>query len=314
MADGVSDLLRAQMIAEYGGEVENQFAKSSVMRGYVNIRTLTGTDTLVNRRAGRTTLQAVNDGNKNTRPESKSTAFGKVQVTVDTVILARDKRTLLNEFQTDFDARMELAQDHGKEMGKFFDESFLIQCIKGAQLTEAVPLNGAFGNGQNIELTAIGDELDPTKLVKGIRSLITDFAERDIERNELMVWVRPSEFQTLMDADKLINTDYSASNGDYAAGRLAMIEGCRIVETNRIPTVVNAAHLLGTNYNVTAADARAVAVVMHPRSLLAAETIPMTPDIWYNKEELCWFIQNLMAYGVTVNRADLCGALFKKIA
>ena len=70
MADGVSDLLRAQMIAEYGGEVENQFAKSSVMRGYVNIRTLTGTDTLVNRRAGRTTLQAVNDGNKNTRPES----------------------------------------------------------------------------------------------------------------------------------------------------------------------------------------------------------------------------------------------------
>ena len=155
MADQVSDLQRNQMIAEYGGEVENQFAKSSVMRGYVNIRSLTGTDTLVNRRAGRTTLQAINDGNKNTRPSSTATDFGKVQVTVDTVILARDKRTLLNEFQTDFDARMELAQDHGKEMGKFFDESFLIQCIKGAQAVEANTLNGAFGNGKKIDLAAI---------------------------------------------------------------------------------------------------------------------------------------------------------------
>lgn len=311
MPDVVSDLLRAQMIAEYGGEVENQFAKSSVMRQYVKLRTLTGTDTLVNRRAGRTTLQAVNDANKNSRPSATGTEFGKVQVTVDTIVLARDKRTLLNEFQTDFNARMELAQDHGKEMGKFFDESFLIQCIKGALATEAAPLNGAFGNGKNDQLAVAGDELDPTKLVKGIRGLITQFAEDEVERSELLVWVRPTEFQTLLDADKLINTDYSAGNGDYAMGRIAMIEGARIVETTRIPTAVNAAHLLGASYNVTADMAKACAVIMHPRSLLAAETIPMTPDIWYNKEELCWFIQNMMAYGVTANRYDLCGVLLK---
>lgn len=315
MANVLSDMERAQMIAEYGGEVESQFAKASMMRSYVNVKSLRNTDTLLNRRVGRTSLQAVNDGNKGTSPDAKSTKFGKVQVTVDTVVLARDRRTLLNELQTDFDARMELAQDHGKEMGKFFDQSFLIQCIKGSLATITDSLNGAFGNGKNSTFSGATDHTDPTKLTAAIRGIITKFAEDDIDRSELLVWVRPTEFETLLGADKLINTQYSASNGDYAMGRIAMIEGARIVETARIPKAAITGHLLsnaanGNAYDVSATEAKAKAIIMHPRSLLAAETIPMTPDIWYNKEELSWYIQSIMAYGVTVNRPDLCGAVF----
>ena len=315
MANVLSDMERAQMIAEYGGEVESQFAKASMMRSYVNVKSLRNTDTLLNRRVGRTSLQAVNDGNKGTSPDATNTKFGKVQVTVDTVVLARDRRTLLNELQTDFDARMELAQDHGKEMGKFFDQSFLIQCIKGSLATLTDSLNGAFGNGKNSTFTGPTDHTDPTKLTAAIRGIITKFAEDDIDRSELLVWVRPTEFETLLGADKLINTRYSASNGDYAMGRIAMIEGARIVETARIPNAAITGHLLSNAansnaYDVSAAEAKAKAIIMHPRSLLAAETIPMTPDIWYNKEELSWYIQSIMAYGVTVNRPDLGGAVF----
>lgn len=315
MANVISDMERAQMIAEYGGEVESQFAKASVMRQYVNVKNLQNTDTLLNRRVGRTTLQAVNDTNKGNSPDATNTKFGKVQVTVDTIVLARDRRTLLNELQTDFDARMELAQDHGKEMGKFFDQSFLIQCIKGAKAVLADSLNGAFGNGKNSTFVGASDHLDPTKLAAAIRSLITQFAEQDIDRSELLVWVRPTEYETLLGADKLINSQYSATNGDYAMGRIAMIEGARIVETARIPNAAITGHLLSNAgnsnaYDVSAAEAKAKAVIMHPRSLLAAETIPMTPDIWYNKEELVWYIQSIMSYAVTVNRPDLCGAVF----
>lgn len=310
----VSDLARDQMVAEFGGIVESQFAKDSIMRQYTTIRPLTGTDTLMNRRVGRPTLQAINDSNVGTTPAPAKTPFGKVSVTVDTIVLARDVRSELNEFQTDFSAREALGIEQGKELGKFFDQSFIIQCIKGALKTETQTLGGAFNNGKNLTLNAVGDEADPTKLVKGIRQIITNFAEEDIDRSELVVFVRPTEFQTLLDADKLINTQYSATNGDYAQSRLAMIEGARIVETARIPRAAITDHKLGTAYNVSATEATAMAVIMHPRSLLAAETIPLQSNVHHSNVNYMWYIDSYLAYGVNVNRADLCGAIFKKTA
>lgn len=313
----ISNLPRDQMIAQFGGIVESQFAKSSIMRMYARVRTLTGTDTLMNRRVGKPTLQAINDTNVGTAPVSSKTPFGKVTVTVDTIVLARDTRSELNEFQTDFAAREALGIEQGKELGKFFDQSFLIQTIKGALKTETQTLNGAFNNGKNLTLDAVGDEADPTKLVSGIRRIITNFAEEDIDRNELVVFVRPNEFQTLLEADKLLNMDYSSSNGDYAQARLAMIEGARIVETARIPNAAITGHPLSNAnnsnaYNVSAAEAKAVVVIMHPRSLLAAETIPLQSKVHHSDINLMHYIDSFLAYGVNINRADLCGAVFKK--
>lgn len=69
----ISNLPRDQMIAQFGGIVESQFAKSSIMRMYARVRTLTGTDTLMNRRVGRPTLQAINDTKVGTTPVSSKT-------------------------------------------------------------------------------------------------------------------------------------------------------------------------------------------------------------------------------------------------
>lgn len=318
----ISNLQRNQMVAHYSGEVEAQFAKSSIIRSYVNVRRLVGTDTMFNRRVGRPSLQGINDTNVGLAPAPTKTGFGKASVTVDTIVLARDVRGMLNEFQTDFAAREALGQEHGKEIGKFFDEAHLIMNIKGSQKTEADSLNGAFGNGKNFTFTAANDHLDPTKLVDAIRTQITRFADEDIDRNELVIWVRPTEFQTLLDADKLVNMLYSATNGDYAAGRLATIEGCRIVESARIPRVATPAgehHLLSNAdnsnaYDITAKDASAAAVIMHPRSLLSAETIPLQSDVYFYQINKMWYIDSLISFGVAVNRADLCGCVFKHIA
>lgn len=306
----LSNFARADMLDQYGGEVESQFAKSSIMRQFVRIRPLRGSDTLINRRAGKTQLQKVGDTEAGQFVKGIATGFGKVSVDVDTIILARDNRALLNDLQTDFDARMELAQDHGKEIGKFFDESFLIQCIHGAQAAAPSGLNGAIGAGKSVTLGAAGDELDPTKFEKAIRDTIVKMAEEDIDRNELIVWVRPTQFDILLKNDKLMNVQYSSGNGDYASNRVALVAGARIVESARIPNAVNASHKLGTAYNVSATDAKAKAVIMHPKSLLAAETIPLTSDIWYDKASFQWFIDSYLSYGVAVNRPDVCGCVF----
>lgn len=313
----LSDTQKELFIAQYGGEVESQFKKTSIMRQYAKIRPVRGTDTIQNNRVGRTTLKVLVPG---VRPPAETTPFGKVTLTVDTVVLARDNRSMLNEFQTSFDARMELAQDHGKELGFFFDQAFIIMAIKGSVASAPVLGDGtaskqSIGAGKNVTLSAAGDELDPDKLAKSIVGIITRMEEEEIPTEEIVVMVRPTHFQVLLNNDKLLNRFYSEDNGDVAKGMIWYINGARIVKTARIPRGAIVGHFLsnaanGNAYDVSAAQAKCVAVLMHPKSLMAGETIPLTSDMWFNREEKQWFIDSFLAFGVTVNRPDCCGAVF----
>lgn len=311
----LSNMSRDDMIDEYGGEVESQFAKSAYMREFFPVKTIRGTDTLMNRRVGRTRIQKVTDG---VRPDAQSTPFGKTSVTVDTLVLARDNRSLLNEFQTDFNARMELAQDHGKELGKFFDQAFFIQSIKGAQMAAPANLNNAIGAGKSETLALAGDESDPDKFVAAIRKIIRRMREEEIDTEELVIAVRPTQFDVLLDNDKLVSRDWSDKNGNFAHRELFYCAGVRIFESARIPTTatpVDEHHYLsnddnGNAYDISDTDALCKAVIMHPKSLLAGETIPLTSDVYYEKTELQWFIDSYLAFGVAPNRPDVCGAVF----
>ena len=306
----LSDQSRDEMIEEYGGEVESQFAKKSIMRNFVKVRPVRGTDTLINRRVGRTSLQALTPG---VRPDATPTNFGRTAVTVDTVVIARDNRSMLNEFQTDFNARMELGEDHGKEMAKFFDTAFLIQGIKSAYLTAPANLNGAIGAGKVSNLTAAGDENDPDKLYKAIAGILTRMEEEDIDTTECAIFVRPTQYDVLLDNDKLVNGDYSSA-GDFADGKFKGIKGSPVVSTARLPNAAVVGHLLSnlnnsSAYDLSAAQANCRALIMHPKSLLAGETIGLQSDVFYSREEKQWFIDSFCAFGVANNRPDVCGVV-----
>lgn len=317
----LSDLPNDLMIEQYGGSVESQFKKSSIMRNFVNIRPVRGTDTITNNRVGRTTLKKLTPG---VRPPADNTPFGRVQLVVDTVVLARDMRSMLNEFQTHFDARMELGQDHGKEISYFFDQAFLIMAIKGALaaapvLGDGAPEKQSIGAGKNITLDTIGDENDPDLLAQAIIDLLVQMEEEEIPTEEVIVFVRPTHFQVLLNNNKLMSRDFAAGNGDYAKGIIYEINGAPIVKTARIPNAEIVNHYLsnadnGNAYDILGTQANAVAVLLHPKSLMAGETIPLTSDVWFNREEKSWFIDSFLSFGVTVNRPDVCGAVFKRTA
>lgn len=309
----LSDKDRSEMIEQYGGAVDSQFAKTSMMRRVVPVMPVRGTDSAIVRRVGRTQLGVVTPG---VRPEANKTNFGRATVVVDTLIYARDNRSLLNEFQTDFAARAELGKDHGKEMGKFFDEAFLIQGIKGAGLSAPSNLNGAIGGGKVETLDAVDDELDPDLLYQKIARIIVRMQEEDIDTDECVIFVRPTQHEVLLNNDKLISRDFSASNGDYALGKVMTMMGSAIIPTARIPQAAIENHRLSNAnndnaYDLTAAEAKVAAIVMHPMSLLAGETIPLQSDVFYDKVEKQWFIDSHMAFGVSNRRPDVCGVVRK---
>lgn len=322
-------------IEQYGGEVEHRILKESFMRQFFQFKSVRGTDTITNDRMGFTALQKVSRG---VRPTDSSPTFDNISVKVDTLVLARTNQFLLDDFLQHLSVRKEVGIEHGKTIGKFFDEAFIIQGIKAAQITnkdpDGVSLGGwegqaptnisrtapeGFQGGTAVILPLALDELDGDAMSQAIQDMCQNIEEKDVELSGGVVLVRPAQYYALLNSDKLMNKDFSSMNGDFAQGKVLMANGVRIQTTNRFPTLAGGAatgHFLsnagnGNAYDTTANDAKCVALFLQPKALLAGETIPLTSKVYYSDIELQWFIDSYLAFGVTPNRAEMAAAIFQ---
>ena len=320
-AVGSATTVQPLHVEQYGGQVEGTFAKKSFMKAYVNIKSIRGTDTVTNDRIGQATLQAVTPG---VRPDASVAQFDNVKVKVDTIVLARNNVALLDDFQAHYSVRSELGVEHGKTIGKFFDEAFIIQAIKAALIVAApdnqspqageTALPDGWEGGTAITLGTAGDESDPDLLQKAIEDVCEGIELKDIDLDGGVILCGPTEYYTLLRNDRLINSQYSLGNGDVAEGMVLKSCGLPLIKTNRIPKAAITGHFLsntgnGSAYDVTAAEAKTKVVVMLPKALLAGETIPLTSKVYYMDSELQWFIDSYLAFGVTPNRAEHAGVV-----
>lgn len=322
-------------IEQYGGEVEHRILKDSFMRQFFTFKSVRGTDTITNDRIGFTALQKVTRG---IRPTDSSPSFDNISVKVDTLVLARTNQFLLDDFLAHLSVRKEVGMEHGKTIGKFFDEAFIIQGIKAAQISNQDPAGvilGGWPSGSTyarsirtapegfqgataVQLAAANDELDPDKLERAIQDMCQAIEEKDVDLMGGVVLVRPAQYYVLLRNTKLMDRDFSEMNGDYAKGKVLMANGVRIQTTNRFPksTDVGVTHFLsnagnGNAYDVTANDTNCIALFLQPKALLAGETIPLTSKVYYSDIELQWFIDSYLAFGVTPNRAEMAAGIFK---
>lgn len=320
-------------IEQYGGEVEHRILKDSFMRQFFKFKTVRGTDTITNDRVGSSSLQKVARG---IRPTDNSPTFDNISIKVDTIVLARTNEFVLDAFLSHIDTRKEIGVEHGKEIGKFFDESFLVQGIKACQVTNKTPDGSLFGGwegstpanivrtapegfqgGTTQVLSGVGDELDPDLLELAIQDLCQKVEEKDVEISEAVLLVRPAQYYALLRNSKLISRDFSSMNGDYAKGDVLESCGVRIQKTNRFPKAgdVGVTHFLsnagnGNAYDVTANDQKCVVCLLMPKALLAGETIPLTSDVYFDKKEMQWFIDSYLSFAVTPNRAEMAAGIF----
>jgi len=304
-------------VSEYASEVDGTVQNKSVMREFVNMKPITGTSTLTNDRVGEATLQAVGRGAQ--RPDPTGIEFANISVKVDTIILARDTMPLLDEFQSRIDVRMEMGKEHGKQLAKDFDQTLLLQGVKSAQKDDTGQPKGWVGG--TTATYALADIDDGVKLLEAIEDLVTAMEEKEIDIEECALFLRPAQYQTLIRNPDLVDRDLSEGNGHRANRYIMKASGLPIVKTNRLFKTSTAARLgagheklsnaaNGYAYDVTTQDARCLALILHPKSLLAGETIPLTSKVYYVEQELQWFVDSYLSYGVTPNRADHTAALF----
>lgn len=315
-------------IEKFEGTVHETMQKASILDGVYDFKPLIGTDTMSNAVMGNPTLQAVSPG---VEPAGKDIKVGKMIVQVKTPIIARVTTPMLHDVQSHLDVRGKTPANFGKRIAKSIDEVLFVQIVKSALYDHpAAPAGGAntaegsggiLPQGSTLELTAAGDELDTAKLTSAIYSVNQALAEKDIEQTDGYLYMAPAQYFTLLKNKDLLNTDFNKMNGSYAHAAIDVASGMPVLMTNRISQALDTvaspafadstAALYGADYETSLAESDAVALFATPDSIMVAQSIPMTADVYWDKRLLTWFIDAYLAIGAAPDRTDVNGGIFK---
>jgi hypothetical protein len=314
---GATGSVNALHIEEYTGEVEGTIARKSALTGFIKLRTVRGTNVITNFGVGQSTLQKVTPG---APPDGTVNKFGKRSLSVDTLILARSIFPLLETFQTSYDSRAEVGQEHGKTIAKFYDQSFFIQAIKSAQLTDtayAGLTGGGTGHSGGSQVTFAGasDYLDPAKLYASIADLFVLMENKDVDprTDDVMIVVKPREFYALQQNEMLVNTNYVTSAGNQVMTPVLRTYGVPVISSNNFPGGASiSGHLLSNSDNSNAYDGdftKVVAVAFAPKAVMAGATIPLTTGVFWDDVYKHWYVDAWLSYGCGPNRAEFSGII-----
>lgn len=308
----------ALVIEEFTGMVEGTLERRSMLKGWVPVKPVRGTDTIRADAVGESTLQALVPG---VTPNGTKNDFSKNLLVVDTVILARATFPVIDVFQQSFDKRKEVALEHGKKLAKQWDTAMFTQAVKASLLTESAFAGGSAGKptghfgGSTQVLGAAGDATDPAKLYAALAGLMTKLEDKDVDpqMDDLILACRPSVFYTLLQAEQLINAEYITAEGNKVQGMILKTYGVPVMRSNNYVGGRNiTGSLLSTARNSNAYDGDFTKVVMtafSPRALMAGETIPLTGEVFYDNVSKSHYVDAHMSYGATPSRAEFAGSI-----
>lgn len=311
---GAGDTLELA-IEQFTGVVEETLARVSKAAPFVNIQTVRGTSTITNEGIGESSLQVVVPGQ--TPDGTSQNQFNQISLTVDTLVLARTNVPLLDSFQKRYDVRAAIGREHGKKIAKFQDQAYFIQAAKAAALSASTyALPGHFG-GTTVTLNATADAQDPAALYAALSDLFAQMELKDVDpvSDGILVALRPDVYYILLDAEQIVNGEYTTAAGNVVNGvKVLKAFGVPVISSNNLPNTNITGHLLSNARNSNAYDGdftKLVAVAFSPDALLAGETISLTPAVWYSEEKKVWFIDAHLAFAATPNRAEFAGRIVK---
>ncbi len=300
-------------LEEHTGIVDSVFQARSIMSGVTNMRNIRGTNTIRLDRVGSTSIRGRKVGEDLTRDRVRNDKFN---LNVDTLLYARHEMDNMDEWMSSLDMRKEIATNNGTQFAKTYDQSCIIQLQKAADFQRPAHLGDAFHDGILIEAQVAddggsADDLSDSAaiLVRAHRRSLEELVDRDLGPDvysEGITYVSPSVFTILLDHDKLMNVQFGAGAGnDFAGGRVAVMNGIRVVETPRFPRGAITNHQLGGDFNITAEVAKREIVTMLPSiSLIGATLQPLTTKVWDDNENFSVVLDDYTSYNLTARRPD----------
>lgn len=312
-------------IEAYEGDIDGSFRVDSLFRtsGLTNFKSVQNqSNTWRGDRIGGVNVKGRKSGEQLTDQRIPNDKF---LVTVDTTSYVRTPF----DYQDDWtapDFQAEYSAEHGTAHAKVFDQAHIAQLIKCAAWTPPAHLSKSFYSGISKTLTgytaSTTAEAKADIIVQEHKDALADFVKRDLggSLSEFVTLITPDEFNVLLDHKKLMNVDFQGGNGDnnFAMRRVGWLNGIRVIETPRFPgegttaTDGHVANVLGSAFEISAAEAKAALIIFHPRkALVTVEAQGMTVRQWDYPKDFQSYLDSYHMYTVGQKRPDAVAVLFK---
>ncbi|QAX92395.1 major capsid protein [Providencia phage vB_PstP_PS3] len=236
----------------------------------------------------------------------------KLIITVDTVLYIRNPI----DYQDDWtapDFLSEMGQNNGSEFAEMFDQAHIIQLIKGRSWVAPAHLKPAFSDGKEIEVaidweakTEAGLEANGLLLNEAHKEGINALIKEKVPLSDMVTIVTPDVYSQLLNNPKLMSREFGDTNLDgYKQRRVVMMNGIPVVEMTEFPTEAITDHPLGSNFNVTADDAKCGMITFSKsRTLVTVEAKPFTSRIWDDELNFANVLDCYAMYTVGQRRPD----------
>ena len=307
-------------IEEHTGIVDSSFLAKSIMGKYLDVRTLKNSNAL---RIDR--LSSVQIGGRGVGEALNFTSMKQEKFTlaVDRTLYARVAIDYFDDWTASIDIRREVASESGGQLAKQYDQAALITLQKAPDFVPPSSISDSFSAGILETATLTGTDgvpdLSPenaAQLVRAHRASIAQMVKRDlgdeIYSGQGVTFVTPDVFSLLLEHDKLMNLEFGAGEGgnSFAMGRVARLNGVRIVETPRLLASAFTGHPLGDAFNLSATEARRQMITCLPaKSLIVAQARPLTAKMWDDHDNFKNVIDTYQSYNVGLRRPDAVAAV-----
>ena len=304
---GAGDL-DALMLEMFNNVVREKTQFASITDGVFPRTPLIGTDTMSNAAHTDPVLQAVVAG---IEPAGKTTLQGDRIVQVKVPIIARVTEGMLSRVQDRLNIYGRMPRSFARILSKAIDEIQLHKCVQSAMETTGAGKLAGLASGVDKSFTLADDEADADKLEAMFRSIQVAKMRDEVDVNEGFFYVTPEIYNTLTENDRLMSSLFSGGNGSVADWMVTKVGNFRIKPTNRLPEAVNAAHTMGTAYNIDAEEAKTLAVWATEEAIMSAEAISQTSDAYWDKRLLTWFIDSYLCFGTGIDNPAYAAVIRK---
>ena len=246
----------------------------------------------------------------------------KVNVIVEMMMYIRNPIDYLDKW-TAPDYLGDMARNNGVSFAKAFDEAHIIRLIKARSWVAPAHLKPAFNDGMSVTvsvkggtaLTVLDLEANAAALYVAIGKIVEELTVRDTPLENMVCLVTPAQFSTLLNHPKLINKDYTESNGDFARRRVVMAHGIPVVQNTSFPKTTSTNHILstatnGNAFNVTADDLKGEIIVFDKNlSLVTVTAKPFTSRFYDDETNMTYVLDCYSMWTVDVRRPDTIGVV-----
>lgn len=236
-------------LKKFSGEVFATYQAKTVFKPLTMVRTIPdgksaqfpvlGTATAKFHVPGESLFNTATDGSQEYLSEIK---HAERVINVDPARISPVLISDLDEAMNHYDVRARYAALLGESLAQELDQTLAKVAILTARESETISGTGHGGNTIGKNFSGAADSTAEALLwVDAIYEAAQQFDEDNVPKEDRVVVVTPATFYLMLRyaKDELINTDYSAGNGNVARARLRQAADMEIIVSNNLPNGTN---------------------------------------------------------------------------